>query len=101
MFTYAPGTGGIKNYEEMATKLAPNWPRSVTPAVYQTLCFPSPGKREGWSRKASTRSGSEKVTKRWQRIAAGSWTFLRTLMGLKALLMGKQLAGMEDLSGDT
>src|SRR5258708_12332963 len=43
-----PGTGGIKNYEEMATKLAEaTGARSVTPAVYQTVLLSFAGQARG------------------------------------------------------
>src|ERR1700676_1846777 len=43
-----PGTGGIKNYEEMATKLAAaTGARSVTPGVYQTVLLSFAGQARG------------------------------------------------------
>src|SRR6266513_1817405 len=73
-----PGTGGIKNYEEMATKLAAaTGTRSVTPAVYQTVLLSFGGQARGV------------VTKG---IAAGSLDFSPDADGIDALLIGKQLA---------
>jgi len=49
-----PGTSGIKNYEEMATKLAEaTGARSVTPAIYQTVLLSFAGQARAWSPKAS------------------------------------------------
>src|SRR2546429_9405787 len=43
-----PGSGGIKSYEEMATKLrATPGVRSVTPAVYQTVLLSFGGEARG------------------------------------------------------
>src|ERR1700745_4272500 len=43
-----PGSGGIKNYEEIASKLAPTpGVRSVTPAVYQTVLLSFGGDARG------------------------------------------------------
>src|SRR5260370_7579393 len=48
-----PGTGGIKLYEEMATKLAAaTGARSVTPAAYQTVLLSSAGQARGVVTKA-------------------------------------------------
>ncbi len=63
-----PGTSGIKNYEEMATKLAEiPGVRSVTPAVYQTVLQSIP-------------SGSERPTKRCNASSPEGWTFPRMRM---------------------
>src|SRR5882724_10410052 len=72
-----PGTAGIKNYEEMATKLAATTGvRSITPAIYQTVLLSFAGQARGVSQKASIRSASERATKRCSALLLGSLTFL-------------------------
>src|SRR5882724_7970373 len=79
-----PGTSGIKNYEEMATKLAEaTGARSVTRRSTRQSFFPSPGKRAAWSPKASIPSAREKATKPCSVSSPGNWTSPQTRTALK------------------
>src|SRR2546429_1589617 len=87
------GTGGIKNYEEMATKLAAaTGARSVTPAVYQTVLLSFAGQARGVITKGIDPVRERKSDEALQRIAAGSLDFSPDADGIEALLIGKQLA---------
>src|SRR6266704_2034936 len=88
-----PGTGGIKNYEQMATKLAAaTGTRSVTPAVYQTVLLSFGGQARGVVTKGIDPERERKSDEALQRIAAGSLDFSPDADGIDALLIGKQLA---------
>src|SRR6202795_4721170 len=88
-----PGTGGIKNYEEMATKLAEaTGARSVTPAVSQTVLRSFAGQARGVVTKGIDPERERKSDEALQRIAAGSLDFSPDADGIDALLIGKQLA---------
>src|SRR5256884_790717 len=87
------GTGGIKNYEEMATKLAAaTGARSVTPAVYQTVLLSFGGQARGVVTKGIDPQRERKSDEALQRIAAGQLDFSPDADGIEALLIGKQLA---------
>src|SRR6266566_8338664 len=88
-----PGSGGIKNYEEMARKLGvlPGV-RSVTPAVYQTVLLSFAGQARGVVTKGIDPERERKSDQALQRIAAGSLDFSADPEGIEALLIGKQLA---------
>ncbi len=78
-----PGTGGIKNYEEMAAKLgATTGVRSVTPAVYQTVLLSFLGQARGVVTKGIDPERERKSDEALQRDADG----------IDALLIGKQIA---------
>jgi lipoprotein-releasing system permease protein len=88
-----PGTGGIKNYEEMATKLAAvTNARSVTPAVYQTVLLSFAGQARGVVTKGIDPEREQKSNEALQRIVAGKLDFTPDADGIDALLIGKQLA---------
>src|SRR5260370_22337571 len=88
-----PGTGGIKNYGEMAAKLAvATGARSVTPAVYQTVLLSFAGQARGVVTKGIDPERERKSDEALQRIAAGSLDFSPDVDGIEALLIGKQLA---------
>jgi len=88
-----PGTGGIKNYEEIATKLA-SIPgvRSVTPAVYQTVLLSFGGDARGVVTKGVDQERERKSDEALQRIVAGKMDFSPDADGIDGLLVGKQLA---------
>jgi len=88
-----PGTGGIQNYEELATKLAATTGvRTVNPAIYQTVLLSFAGQARGVVTKGidpqRERGGDEAL----QRIIAGRLDFAPDSEGIDALLIGKQLA---------
>jgi len=89
-----PGSSGIKNYEEMATKLASATAgvRSVTPAVYQTVLLSFAGQARGVVTKGIDPERERKSDEALQRLSAGSLDFSPDSDGIDALLVGKQLA---------
>ena len=88
-----PGSSGIKNYEEMATKLAATpGVRSVTPAVYQTVLLSFGGQARGVVTKGIDVERERKSNEALRRIIAGKIDFSPDADGIEALLIGKQLA---------
>ncbi len=88
-----PGTSGIKNYEEMATKLAEiPGVRSVTPAVYQTVLLSFAGQARGVVTKGIDPERERKSDEALQRVIAGRLDFSQDADGIDALLIGKQIA---------
>src|SRR6267378_4470403 len=88
-----PGSGGIKNYEEMATKLsAIPGTRSVTPAVYQTVLLSFAGQARGVVTKGIDPQREHKSDEALQHVVAGKLDFSPDADGIDALLVGKQLA---------
>src|SRR2546427_6621692 len=88
-----PGTSGIKNYEEMATKLAKTpGARSVTPAIYQTVLLSFAGQARGVVIKGIDPERERKSDEALQRIIAGRLDFSQDSDGIDALLIGKQIA---------
>lgn len=88
-----PGSGGIKNYEEMAAKLA-GMPgvRSVTPAVYQTVLLSFGGDARGVVTKGVDPERERKSDEALQRVVGGKLDFSPDPDGIEGLLVGKQLA---------
>src|SRR5258708_7507448 len=88
-----PGTSGIKNYEEMATKLAEiPGERSGTPADYQTVLLSFAGQARGVVTKGIDPERERKSDEALQRIIAGRLDFSQDADGIDALLIGKQIA---------
>ena len=88
-----PGSGGIKDYGEMAAKLAAiPGVRSVTPAVYQTVLLSFGGQARGVVTKGIEPEREEKSDEALQRVVAGKLDFSPDSDGIDALLIGKQLA---------
>src|ERR1700681_1152209 len=88
-----PGSGGIRDYESLATKLS-SLPgvRSVTPAVYQTVLMSFAGQSRGVVTKGIDPERERRVDEALQRIIAGQLDFSPDQDGIGALLIGKQLA---------
>src|SRR5256885_7071172 len=88
-----PGSGGIHNYEALATKLA-SIPgvRSVTPAIYQTVLLTFAGEARGVVTKGIDPERERRSDEALQRIVAGQVDFSPDADGIEALLIGKQLA---------
>ncbi|MBA0084583.1 MAG: ABC transporter permease [Acidobacteria bacterium Pan2503] len=88
-----PGSGGIKNYGEMARKLA-DLPgvRSVTPAVYQTVLLSFAGEARGVVTKGVDPERERKSDEALERVISGKLDFSPDRDGIEALLIGKQLA---------
>jgi len=88
-----PGSGGIKNYKEMADKLAGTpGVRSVTPAVYQTVLLSFAGEARGVVTKGVDPERERKSDEALQRVVAGKLDFSPDTDGIDGLLIGKQLA---------
>jgi lipoprotein-releasing system permease protein len=88
-----PGSGGIKNYEEIAAKLsAIPGVRSVTPAVYQTVLLSFAGQARGVVTKGIEPEREKKSDEALQRVVVGKLDFSPDADGIDALLIGKQLA---------
>src|SRR6266536_4349297 len=88
-----PGSGGIKNYEEMATKLSKvPGVRSVTPAVYQTVLMTFGGESRGVVAKGIDPAREEAADEALRKLASGKLDFQPDADGIDALLVGKQLA---------
>jgi lipoprotein-releasing system permease protein len=88
-----PGSGGIRNYEEMATKLtATPGVRSVTPAVYQTVLLSFGGQARGVVTKGVDPERERRSDEALQRVVAGRLDFSPDADGIEALLVGKLLA---------
>src|SRR6202521_5465894 len=67
-----PGSGGIRNYEEMATQIsAIPGTRFVTPAVYQTVLLSFAGQARGVVTKGIDPERERKSDEALQRIVAG------------------------------
>jgi len=88
-----PGTGGIRNYEELIRKFA-NLPgvKSIVPSVYQNVLLSFGGDARGVVAKGVDPERERKYDEALQRIVAGKLDFSRDADGIEALLIGKQLS---------
>jgi lipoprotein-releasing system permease protein len=88
-----PGSGGIHNYESLATKFSsiPSV-RSVTPAIYQTVLMTFANQSRGVVTKGIDPEQERRADEALQRIVAGQLDFSPDKDGIGALLIGKQLA---------
>jgi lipoprotein-releasing system permease protein len=88
-----PGTGGIHDYEALATKFAAiPGVKSVTPSVYQNVLLSFGGDARGIVAKGIEPERERRNDEALQRIIAGHLDFSRDADGIDALLIGKQLA---------
>src|ERR1043166_1811496 len=88
-----PGSGGIHDYEALATKLSKiPGVRSVTPAVYQTVLMTFAGETRGAGTKGIDPVREEASDEALRKLAAGKLDFSPDTDGIEALLVGKQLA---------
>jgi lipoprotein-releasing system permease protein len=88
-----PGTGGIHDYEALATKFATiPGVRSVTPSVYQNALLSFGGDARGVVAKGVDPERERRNDEALQHIIAGRLDFSRDADGIDALLIGKQLA---------
>ncbi len=88
-----PGSGGIHNYEALATKLSKiSGVRSVTPAVYQTVLMTFGGESRGVVTKGIDPAREEAADEALRKLSAGKLDFHQDADGIDALLVGKQLA---------
>src|SRR5947207_4320028 len=94
-----PGSGGIKDYQELATRLARRaGVRSVTPAVYQPVLLSFAGQARGVVTKGIDPERERRTDEALQRIVVGRLDFSPDADGIDALLVGKQLAEEWQLS---
>jgi len=88
-----PGSSGIRNYEEMAAKLAATpGVRSATPAVYQTVLLSFAGQARGVVVKGIDPERERRTDEALQRIIAGRLNFSPDADGIEGLLIGSELA---------
>lgn len=89
-----PGSGGIHNYNEMASKLA-ELPgvKSVTSAVYQPVLMSFAGDARGVVTKGIEPLEEERSDEALRHIVAGKLDFSPDADGIDALIVGQQLAG--------
>jgi lipoprotein-releasing system permease protein len=88
-----PGSGGIHEYEALATKLSKiPGVRSVTPAVYQTVLMTFGGESRGVVTKGIDPAREEAADEALRKLSAGRLDFKPDGDGIDALLIGKQLA---------
>jgi lipoprotein-releasing system permease protein len=88
-----PGSSGIRDYQELATRLAKvTGARSVTPAIYQTVLLSFAGQARGVVIKGIDPERERKSDEALQRIVEGKLDFSPDSDGIDALLIGKQLA---------
>ena len=88
-----PGTGGIRNYEELIKKFA-ELPgvKSIVPSVYQNVLLSFGGDARGVVAKGVDPERERKYDEALQRIVDGKLDFSRDPDGIEALLIGKQLS---------
>ncbi len=88
-----PGTGGIRNYEDLIKKFA-DLPgvKSIVPSVYQNVLLSFGGDARGVVAKGVDPERERKYDEALQRIVAGKLDFSRDPDGIEALLIGKQLS---------
>src|SRR5438445_9381780 len=88
-----PGSGGLHDYEELATKLSkiPGL-RSVAPAVDQTVLMTFGGESRGVVAKGIDPAREEAADEALRKLASGKLDFQPDADGIDALLVGKQLA---------
>src|SRR5882724_2838314 len=88
-----PGSGGIQDYEALATKLSQiPGVSSVTPAVYQTVLMTFAGESRGVVAKGIDPKREEAADEALRKLSSGKLDFQPDADGIDALLVGKQLA---------
>jgi lipoprotein-releasing system permease protein len=88
-----PGTGGIRNYEELIKKFAElDGVKSIVPSVYQNVLLSFGGDALGVVAKGVDPERERKYDEALQRIVDGKLDFSRDPDGIEALLIGKQLS---------
>ena len=88
-----PGTGGIRNYEDLIKKFA-ELPgvKSIVPSVYQNVLLSFGGDARGVVAKGVDPERERKYDEALQRMVDGKLDFSRDADGIEALLIGKQLS---------
>jgi lipoprotein-releasing system permease protein len=88
-----PGSGGIQDYEALATKLSriPGV-TSVTPAMYQTVLMTFGGESRGVVAKGIEPAREQAADEALRKLSTGTLDFRPDVEGIDALLVGQQLA---------
>ena len=88
-----PGSGGIQDYEALATKLSriPGV-TSVTPAVYQTVLMTFGGESRGVVAKGIEPAREAAADEALRKLSTGKLDFQPDVDGIDAVLVGQQLA---------
>jgi lipoprotein-releasing system permease protein len=88
-----PGSGGIPDYEALASKLSQiPGVSSVTPAVYQTVLMTFAGESRGVVAKGIEPAREEAADEALRKLSSGKLDFRPDADGIDAVLVGKQLA---------
>src|SRR5277367_3252357 len=88
-----PGSGGIHNYDEIASKLAAlPGVKSVTPAVYQPVLMSFAGDARGVVTKGIEPLEEERSDDALRHLVAGKLDFSQDADGIDALVVGQQLS---------
>lgn len=88
-----PGSAGIKNYEELAQKLAKiPGVKSVTPAIYETMLLSFGGEARGVVVKGIDVPVEKKSDEALQKLSAGKLDFSPDPDGIQGMMVGRQLA---------
>src|SRR5712664_1582482 len=89
----APGSGGIRNADELAKKLllTPGV-RSVTPAIYQTVLLSYAGQARGVVIKGIDPEQESRADEALHRLSSGALDFSPDKDGIEAILLGRILA---------
>ena len=89
----APGSGGIRNAEELAKKLASTpGVRSVTQAVYQTVLLSYGGQARGVVVKGIDLARESRTNEALHRLSSGALDFSPDKDGIDAIFLGRILA---------
>ncbi|HEX9222202.1 MAG TPA: ABC transporter permease [Candidatus Acidoferrales bacterium] len=89
----APGSGGIRNADELAKKLSLTpGVRSVTPAIYQTVLLSYAGQARGVVIKGIDPEQESRADEALHRLSSGALDFSPDKDGIEAILLGRILA---------
>ncbi len=97
-----PGAEGIRNYRELAERLATTpGVRAVAPAIYQTLLLSAGGRARGIVLKGIDPELERRSNEALRRVVSGTTSFAADADGIEAILLGRTLAAELKLaSGD-
>jgi len=88
-----PGAEGIRNYRELAERLAATpGVRAVAPAIYQTVLLSAEGRARGIVLKGVDPELERRSNEALRRVVAGAASFAADADGLDAILLGRTLA---------
>ncbi len=88
-----PGAEGIRNYRELAERLAATpGVRAVAPAIYQTVLVSAGGRARGIVLKGVDPELERRSNEALRRVVAGAANFAADADGMDAILLGRTLA---------